>query len=168
MRLTIRTNLAMRVLMTCAVNPGVSITKSDIAEKCNASKNHLGQVIRQLGHLGYIRAMRGRNGGMYLAMPANEIRVGSVFRIFEADLPFAECFDEKENSCPLASSCWLRPALKTAIEAFYSSLDTLSLQDLVEGNEDLESILNMPVRQGPARLRRNDGSCAGRARSLLN
>lgn len=144
MRLTIRTNLAMRVLMTCAVNPGQSITKAEIAEKCNASKNHLGQVIRQLAHLGYIRAMRGRNGGMYLARPVEAIRVGDVFRVFEADLPFAECFDEKENNCPLIGSCWLRPALRRAVEAFYASLDKISLADLVEGNTDLESILNMP------------------------
>jgi Rrf2 family nitric oxide-sensitive transcriptional repressor len=144
MRLTIRTNLAMRVLMTCAVNPGHSITKAEIADKCNASKNHLGQVIRQLAHLGYIRALRGRNGGMYLARAPEDIRVGDVFRMFEADLPFAECFDEKDNNCPLIGSCWLRPALKRAVEAFYASLDKIHLADLVEGNTDLESILNMP------------------------
>ena len=74
MRLTIRTNLAMRVLMTCAVNPGYSITKAEIADKCNASKNHLGQVIRQLAHLGYIKALRGRNGGMYLARTPEDLR----------------------------------------------------------------------------------------------
>ena len=144
MRLTIRTNLAMRVLMTCAVNPGQSITKAEIAGKCNASKNHLGQVIRQLAHLGYIKALRGRNGGMYLARCPEDIRVGDVFRLFEADLPFAECFDEKDNNCPLIGSCWLRPALKRAVEAFYSSLDKICLADLVEGNTDLVTILNMP------------------------
>lgn len=144
MRLTIRTNLAMRVLMTCAVNPGNSITKSEIAEKCNASKNHLGQVIRQLGHFGYIRALRGRNGGMYLARPAEEIRVGAVFRMFEGDLPFAECFDAMENNCPLVETCWLKPALQEAVESFYRSLDRICLSDLVEGNSDLENILAMP------------------------
>jgi Rrf2 family nitric oxide-sensitive transcriptional repressor len=151
----------MRVLMTCAVNPGISITKSEIAEKCNASKNHLGQVIRQLGHLGYIRAMRGRNGGMFLARPAEEIRVGDVFRVFEADLPFAECFDEKENNCPLIDSCWLRPALHKAVESFYASLDDIRLSDLVAGNEGLESMLNMPVRDMPAVRRGSDGGCIG-------
>lgn len=168
MRLTIRTNLAMRVLMTCAVNPGTSITKSEIAEKCNASKNHLGQVIRQLAHYGYIRAMRGRNGGMYLAMKPDEIRVGSVFRLFEADLPFAECFDEKDNNCPLIDSCWLKPALKKAVESFYSSLDEICLSDLVDGNQDLETMLNMPLRPGAAGMRNRDGSCIGRGRPGLN
>lgn len=168
MRLTIRTNLAMRVLMTCAVNPGTSITKSEIAERCNASKNHLGQVIRQLARLGYIRAMRGRNGGMYLAMPAEEIRVGSVFRLFEFDLPFAECFDEKENNCPLIESCWLKPALKKAVESFYELLDEIRLSDLVEGNEDLENMLNMPLHRGLAGVRGRDGGCLGRSDAGLN
>ena len=161
MRLTIRTNLAMRVLMTCAVNPGTSITKSEIAERCNASKNHLGQVIRQLARLGYIRAMRGRNGGMYLAMPAEEIRVGSVFRLFESDLPFAECFDEKENNCPLIESCWLKPALKKAVESFYQSLDEIKLSDLVDGNADLETMLTMPLHRGGDAFRSRDGGCIG-------
>lgn len=159
MRLTIRTNLAMRVLMTCAVNPGTSITKSEIAERCNASKNHLGQVIRQLARLGYIHAMRGRNGGMYLAQPAEEIRVGAVFRLFESDLPFAECFNEKENNCPLIGSCWLKPALKRAVESFYESLDEISLSDLVEGNEDLETMLNMPLHRGLSGMRAGGGGC---------
>lgn len=149
MRLTIRTNLAMRVLMTCAVNPGRSITKAEIAEKCNASKNHLGQVIRHLAHLGYIRALRGRNGGMYLASAAEDITVGNVFRVFESDLPFAECFDTRGNNCPLIESCWLRPALKQAIEAFYASLDRITLADLVDGNADLGNILAMPNRRLP-------------------
>lgn len=148
MRLTIRTNLAMRVLMACAVNPGVSITKSDIAERCNASKNHLGQVIRHLARLGYIRAIRGRNGGMYLAMPAEQVRVGAVFRMFEADLPFAECFSEKHNNCPLSESCWLKPALRNAVESFYASLDAVSLADLVGGNRGLEDVLHLPSRLG--------------------
>ncbi|WP_197945324.1 RrF2 family transcriptional regulator [Oricola thermophila] len=150
----------MRVLMACAVNPGTNITKSDIAEKCNASKNHLGQVIRQLARLGYVRALRGRNGGLVLAMPASDIRVGAVFRLFEADLPFAECFDEKENNCPLIDTCWLKPALKKAVESFYETLDEISLADLVEGNRELEDMLYLPLRRSGGAL---SGNCIGRS-----
>jgi len=44
MRLTMRTNLAMRTLMFCAVNPGRTVRKAEIASYCNASENHLGLV----------------------------------------------------------------------------------------------------------------------------
>ena len=141
MRLTIRTNLAMRTLMVCATNPEETVRKSEVAELCNASENHLGQVVRLLAQHGFIDAMRGRHGGIQLARPADEINVGSVFRMFEFEHPFAECFEGGGNTCPLVSCCWLRSALKRAVEAFYQSLDKLSLSDLVTGNTELQDVL---------------------------
>ncbi|WP_210163637.1 RrF2 family transcriptional regulator [Ciceribacter selenitireducens] len=85
--------------MYCAVNPHVTVRKSDIAAACNASKNHLAQVIRTLGQYGFVDATRGRNGGLQLMRPPAAINIGSVFRIFESDLPFAECFSAS-NTCP--------------------------------------------------------------------
>ena len=67
MRLTTRTNLAIRTLMYCAANPGVVVRKSDIAKACDASENHLGQVIHLLAQLKFIVTHRGRFGGMTLA-----------------------------------------------------------------------------------------------------
>ncbi len=143
MRLTTRTNLAMRTLMVCATNTGRIVRKSDVAELCNASENHLGQVVRLLGKHGFIQAMRGRNGGITLTRPADEISVGAVFRVFEFDHPFAECFDASTNTCPLASCCWLRPALKRAIEAFYATLDKMTLDDLMFGNTELAAAVSL-------------------------
>ena len=63
MRLTTRTNLAMRTLMFCAVNPDRIVRKHEVAEPCGASENHLAQVIHLLARKGYIRTQRGRSGG---------------------------------------------------------------------------------------------------------
>ncbi len=92
MRLTVKTNLAMRVLMFCAVNTGRTVRKTEVAEACNASANHLGVIINQLGHGGFLETTRGRGGGIRLSRPPADINVGEVFRVFEAGLPFAECF----------------------------------------------------------------------------
>jgi Rrf2 family transcriptional regulator, nitric oxide-sensitive transcriptional repressor len=142
MRLTTRTNLAMRALMFCAVNPGRIVRKSEVAARINASENHLAQVINRLGQIGMLRTLRGRNGGFMLAYPANEISVGAVFRAFESDLPFMECFTE-ENTCPLKGVCRIGPHLLRAVESFYATLDPLTLAELVECNEGLEAILAM-------------------------
>ncbi|GEO86677.1 MULTISPECIES: RrF2 family transcriptional regulator [Alphaproteobacteria] len=140
MRITMRTNLAIRTLMFCAVNPDVTVRKSDIAVACNASENHLAQVIRTLGQHGFIDATRGRHGGIQLMRDPAEINIGGVFRIFEADLPFAECFS-KSNTCPLVDACWLRNAIGDAVDAFYNSLDKVLLSDLVTGNDALAALL---------------------------
>ena len=150
MRLTTRTNLAMRTLMVCAQNGGRQVTKADVAALCNASDNHLGQVVRLLGRHGFIAAARGRHGGIRLARPAPEINVGDVFRVFESGHPFAECFEGARNTCPLKPCCWLRPALHRAVEAFYASLDALSLDDLVDGNVELAEMITLPVPRGGA------------------
>lgn len=144
MRLTTRTNLAMRVLMFCAVNPEKTVRKHEIAEACNASENHLAQVVNTLALRGFIATQRGRSGGLRLASPTSEICVGQVLRAFEADLPFAECFDLETNTCPLHEACMFREALLEALDAFYSALDRKSLADLVEDNEALEQLLALP------------------------
>lgn len=143
MRLTTRTNLAARVLMFCAVNEGQLVRSSDIAELCNASINHVARVVQQLQAEGYLETLRGRAGGIRLAKPADRISIGAVFRIFETEIPFAECFDDLRNTCPLAATCRLRSYVLRALEAFYHELDMVTLQDLVRGNCGLMDLLAM-------------------------
>lgn len=143
MRLTTRTNLAARALMFCAVNDGRLVRTSDIAKRCNASTNHVARVVQQLQAEGYLQTLRGRTGGIRLARPADRISIGAVFRVFETDIPFAECFDEERNTCPLAETCRLRTYVIRALEAFYHELDLVTLDDLVRGNCGLMDLLAM-------------------------
>ena len=145
MHLTLRTNLALRALMVCAVNPSHLVRKQDVADVINASGNHLAQVINKLAQSGFITTQRGRHGGFKLARPASTIAVGDVFRVFEADLPLVECFSD-HNTCPLQEHCRMGPHLKRAVDAFYDALSDLSLSDLTECNSGLEQILHL---EGP-------------------
>ncbi len=70
MRLTIRINLASRVLMFCAVHEGKLVKSSDFAKACKASCNHLGHIIHRLQQHGYLETVRGRAGGLRLALSA--------------------------------------------------------------------------------------------------
>lgn len=143
MRLTTRTNLAMRTLMFCAVNPDRIVRKHEVAQTCNASENHLAQVIHLLAQKGFLKTVRGRAGGLMLGRPAQDICVGEVFRTFEAVLPFAECFSSGENSCPLVGACRLKCVLGDALAAFYQKLDEVTVADLVAHNTDLATLLRV-------------------------
>ncbi|NBB99055.1 MAG: Rrf2 family transcriptional regulator [Alphaproteobacteria bacterium] len=143
MRLTTRTNLALRVLMTCGINDGAKLRTADIAERCNASVHHLLQVVHTLQENGYVETLRGRGGGLKLARDSAAISIGEVFRIFESGTPFAECFSPEGNTCPLVSACRLRNYITRALDAFYHELDMVTLQDLVRGNCGLRELLAM-------------------------
>lgn len=149
MRLTTKTNLAARVLMFCAVHRGKTMRSADIAAACNASSNHLAQVVHQLHLHGYVTTQRGRAGGLKLARDRKDISIGQLFRIFESATPFAECFSQASNTCPLTSSCRLRQYIEQALEAFYNELDAITLDDLVRDNCGLEAILSLSPPQIP-------------------
>ncbi|MFO7758676.1 MAG: Rrf2 family transcriptional regulator [Roseovarius sp.] len=143
MRITKRANIAMRLLMFCAANDGRLVTKAEIAERCNTSESHLAQIINRLAQMGFLRTQRGRTGGVTLARPASEIRVGEVFRRLEENTPLAECFADADNSCPLTQACRLRVALADAVEVFYAQLDEVTLDALVCDNTALFSIFSV-------------------------
>lgn len=145
MRITKRTNIAIRLLMYCAANPDRLVTKSEIAECCNISENHLAQVINQLSQLKFLSTQRGRNGGMTLSKSAADIQIGDIFRHIEGGLPLAECFADADNTCPLTKACRLKQALSDAATAFYASLDKITLDSLICENVDLMKILQ-PVQ----------------------
>lgn len=161
MRITKRSNLALRVLMFCGVNQGRLVTKHDIAEKCNSSENHLGQVVNQLSQNGIVATVRGRGGGIRLGKDAADIKIGQIFRLLEADTPVAECFADVDNTCPLSSACRLKEAIGQAVDAFYEKLDELTLQDLIEDNQSLEQILCLDMDVACANQKREPIYSAG-------
>jgi Rrf2 family nitric oxide-sensitive transcriptional repressor len=145
MRITKRTNIAIRLLMYCAAHDDRLVTKAEIAGCCNISENHLAQVINQLSQLSYLNTQRGRKGGMSLARPADEIKIGEVFRQIEGGFPIVECFADADNTCPLVKACRLKVALADAANAFFASLDDVTLASLVCDNNALMQILQ-PVQ----------------------
>jgi Rrf2 family transcriptional regulator, nitric oxide-sensitive transcriptional repressor len=141
MRLTVRTNLAMRTLMFCAVNKGRVVRKHEIAEACNASENHLAQVIHKLAQAGLITTVRGRSGGLVLQRDPAELQVGEVVRTFEGDVPLTECMEADKGNCPLVDCCSLKFAFSNALDAFYGALNRYTVADLIKNNTELKRLL---------------------------
>ncbi len=147
MRITKRSNLALRVLMFCGVNSDRLVTKHDIAGKCNSSENHLGQVVNQLAQAGFLDTVRGRGGGIKLGRAAADIRIGEVFRLLESKTVVSDCFADVDNTCPLISACRLKSAISAAVDAFYTKLDEVALEELIQDNDRLEEILCLDLQE---------------------
>src|SRR5687767_1186527 len=82
MRLTLQTDFALRTLLYLATI-GRRSTVAEVAGLFGISANHVAKVVNQLARLGYVRSVRGIGGGIELARPAEEIRLGEVIRDFE-------------------------------------------------------------------------------------
>lgn len=149
MRLTYFTDYSLRVLIYTAAAPDGRATIGEIARAFGISENHLTKVVHFLGKEGLLLNVRGRGGGLRLALPPSEINVGVVVRKTENNDVPAECFGE-HNTCPLTGRCRLEDVLAQAIEAFHAVLARYTLADLVKNRGVIAKILfhdQLPVER---------------------
>ncbi|WP_217211707.1 Rrf2 family transcriptional regulator [Streptomyces sp. AC550_RSS872] len=128
MRLLRSTDLALRLLMRLAVLGDATPTTREVAADMEVPYTHAAKVVAELQHMGLVDARRGRGGGLSLSDRGRTASVGAIVRAFEGDGDVVEC--EGDHPCPLHSGCRLRGALRRAQEAFYASLDPLTVTDV--------------------------------------
>lgn len=143
MQLTSFTDYGLRALIYLASLPEGQMTSiTEVSDTYGVSRNHMVKIINQLSRAGYIAAMRGKNGGIRLGKPADEIVIGQVVRDMEP-LQLVNCHSD---FCHITSACRLKKALYDAVQSFLRELDNYTLADLVEDNHPLYKILlNDPV-----------------------
>ncbi|WP_417615941.1 Rrf2 family transcriptional regulator [Oceanisphaera sp.] len=140
MKLTTYTDFGLRTLMYLATLPEGELTSvAHVSEVYQISRNHLVKVVNQLAREGYIRAVRGKNGGICLARPQADINVGQVIRSLENNLNGIDC---GSPACYLVRVCRLKDALKLAMEAFLQVMDGYTLADLTDNRDELMVIFS--------------------------
>jgi len=135
MRLTNFSDYALRVLMYAAAQEDRLITIEETAKVYGISRAHLMKVANKLTQTGYLKAVRGRSGGLALARRPAKIRLGEVIRATEPDFALVECMGT-DNRCLITPRCRLRSALGEALAAFAETLDRYTLADLLLSPED--------------------------------
>ncbi|BBW96194.1 nitric oxide-sensing transcriptional repressor NsrR [Geobacillus sp. FSL W8-0032] len=142
MQLTNYTEYALRVLLFLGtLEKGEKTNIKEISTAFSLSEHHLSKIVHELGKLGYIETIRGRNGGIRLAKRPEEIVIGAVVRETEDNLSLVECFAAHGNECVLTPACRLRFVLHEALEAFLRVLDAYTLADLLENRMSLRTLL---------------------------
>lgn len=146
MRLTVYTDYALRTLMYAALHPGRLCTISEIAGAYGISRNHVMKVVYELGQAGYIETVRGQQGGIRLARPVTDIRLGDVVRQTEGQIGMVPCMDAAQSAyCAISIACRLRRALQQASNAFFGVLDGYTLADLTDNEAVLRELLQQQV-----------------------
>ena len=131
MRLTKQTSYALRILLHCALHPDEQLKAADIANAYNITEFNVLKIVPLLVHGGFVQTTRGRRGGLRLAQPASEIRIGDVVRLTEETHIQADCYGQLPEPCLIQPAAPINRILDTALSAFIDVLDQHTLQDLV-------------------------------------
>src|SRR3546814_19833482 len=97
MKLTLYTDYSLCVLMYLGIHGDRSVTIGEIASRHGISRNHVMKVVHELGQLGYLQTIRGKNGGIRLGRLHEQINVGRLVRETERNIEQVECRSEERH-----------------------------------------------------------------------
>ncbi|MBP1754844.1 MAG: transcriptional regulator, BadM/Rrf2 family [Firmicutes bacterium] len=132
MKISTKGRYALRLMLDLALNnTGEYITIKTIAARQEISEKYLEQIISLLNRAGYVKSVRGAQGGYRLAKEPVEYTIGMILRLTEGSLYPIDCL-ENDAECNRQSGCATREVWQELYDAICSVVDHITLQDLVD------------------------------------
>ena len=86
MRLSARSDYALRAVIELAASGGGHVTADQLARTQAIPGKFLEAILTQLRRAGLVRSQRGPDGGFWLARPATEISLADIIRAIDGQL----------------------------------------------------------------------------------
>lgn len=133
MKISTKGRYALRLMLDLATyNTGEPVSIKDIAKRQQISEKYLEQIISILNKAGYVRSIRGSQGGYLLKKNPDEYTVGMLLRLTEGDLSPVSCAAVENNECERRDSCVTVRVWRQINEAVNNVVDNITLEDLLE------------------------------------
>lgn len=134
MKISTKGRYALRLMLDLAQhyeeNEYISIRK--VSQRQDISEKYLEQIVAQLGRAGFVKSVRGAQGGYRLVMEPKEYTVGMILRQIEGNLSSVSCLEDNPNKCRRCNNCVTLEVWQRINDAVNGVIDGITLQDLVE------------------------------------
>ena len=133
MKISTKGRYALRLMLDLALNNiGEPVRIKDIAARQAISDKYLEQIISTLNKAGYVKSIRGPQGGYLLTREPEKYTVGMILRLTEGSLAPVACLEDEVNSCPRREGCATLRLWQMLDRAISDVVDKVTLEDLVE------------------------------------
>ena len=137
MKISTRGRYALRIMLDLALaDSGSPVRVKDIAGRQEISEKYMEQIMSVLNKAGFVRSIRGPQGGYFLAKNPSEYTVGKILRLTEGSLAPVDCLEYEEQGCTRRDDCVTLLLWKKLDEAVRSVVDTVTLEDLVSWSSE--------------------------------
>ncbi len=142
MKISTRGRYALRLMLDLALNdPEQNVTIKSVSERQDISNKYLEQIITVLSRGGFVKSLRGSQGGYKLARRPEEYTVGEILRLIEGSLAPVACMENDPNLCPRCDQCVTLEIWKRVDEAVSGVVDSITLADLVKMHKEKAEII---------------------------
>ncbi len=105
----------------------------EISKRQDIPYKFLEQIFLQLKKGGFVKSIRGRNGGYVLAHKPNQITLGQIVRFIDGPVEPISCvFSQKPTNCNYSGSCVLREVFCDIGKMIAEKVDGITFEDLKE------------------------------------
>lgn len=133
MKISTKGRYAVRVMLDLALhNTGECIKVKEIANRQGISEKYLEQIIAVLNKAGYVKSVRGAQGGYRLAKNPEDYTVGMILRLTEGSMAPVSCLEEGADVCERCDTCETLQVWKDVYVAVNQVIDGVTLADLLE------------------------------------
>lgn len=133
MKISTKGRYALRLMLDIAEDKSdAPVRIKDIAARQEISDKYLEQIISVLNKAGYVKSIRGPQGGYRLTRKPEEYTVGMILRLTEGSLAPVACLEDEVNACTRVSQCTTLYVWKKLNEAINDVVDNITLADLME------------------------------------
>ncbi len=137
MRISTKGRYAVRVMLDLAANnTGEYIKVKEIAGRQEISEKYLEQIISILNKAGYVKSVRGAQGGYRIARDPASYTVGMILRLTEGSLNPVSCLDDDVNECERCDTCETLGVWKELAKAINHVVDNVTIADLLERQQE--------------------------------
>lgn len=133
MKISTKGRYALRLMLDLAAQPsGEPIALKDISSRQEISVKYLEQIVPLLSRAGFLRSVRGAQGGYRLSKSPEEYTVGDILRVTEGSLAPIACLEDDTNNCPRREACPTLPFWEGLYQTINDYVDRVTLADLLE------------------------------------
>lgn len=138
MKISSKGRYAIRVMIDLAEhNNGNYISSKDIADRQDISRKYLEQIMTSLCKIGYLKSLRGSQGGYKLVKSLSEYTVGDILRITEGDLAAISYLSDENDQREDYDNSMIVNLWNGLHEAINNYVDSITIADLVENKNTL-------------------------------
>lgn len=132
MKISTKGRYALRMMLEFAMHPGECTKINQVADRQQISEKYLEQIVTILTRAGYVKSMRGAQGGYRLTREPKEYTVGMILRLTEGSLAPVTCLEEDVNQCNRSEICATLMVWQQLNDAINDVVDHVTLADLLE------------------------------------
>lgn len=146
MKISTKGRYAVRVMLDLALhNTGECIKVKDIANRQGISEKYLEQIIAVLNKAGYVKSVRGAQGGYKISRAPEEYTVGMILRLTEGSLAPVACLDANADECSRIDTCETLQIWKKLYDAINNVVDNITIADLVKSHNERVGALDFSI-----------------------